>query len=719
MGKIQNEDVKSYSDLLAASPAGTKSQLPNYSKVYMGDFGNDLTFQEIFQQRLVHGSPMLLHAATTPDSKLYIDASAVPTIEGMGKVIPPIGNTIPAVSASTLDFQGSHATTGASFTVSWPTSTVGKFRRMGLTLISDGSIQALFTASEYTLLTDAQAVDPATVLVSSGLPLGFIDLECTDVAGKFKTAGSATSVIENKVSGVPRIFIFGSGGGAGSGSATGASKSPASGYQAILSDDFSVGPTLAATKVDSTYTKATYNTAKTLYQLNCDKTKTVSSNSGTTLVISSSVAWLAAGDIVYVASGARSGQWRRITVVASTTLTLDAAFTGGNASASDALMLSQAVWSKDWVNIGTGSPEFTRPRDFFPSTNIPSVNVDYKDSLTAADDIADEVATARVVVSISNSGAQTDTGLATSDTFASIFTRVSAPLQNLNYSLLNNATKQRLFLCFFANPNNASVTTTANVLEYDVSVYEEAALLNGGYLQSAFCFSDSSGTAINCTNPTVVSTKTRVALSWNYVPGLNPGQTTGDLEVIVDGQVIPRYLSGSTVDAFYTETAGTTNTLDLWTDLSAYQRSIEIRRRQGSIDSSATNAVILAGLQELTVGTAAQVTSGQAKYSSLQTALSLLPSGGKIMLVGTPITEAITVTAPNTMIDGKGRLTQITGTVTLNSGADYCLIRGVRITDNVTMSSNKSYIRECWLASGKTVTIGGGTFGNDAEYMPE
>jgi len=276
-----------------------------------------------------------------------------------------------------------------------------------------------------------------------------------------------------------------------------------------------------------------------------------------------------------------------------------------------------------------------------------------------------------------------------------------------------------LFLCFFANPDNGSVTVTANVLEYDVSIYAEAILLNGGFLQSAFCFTDSSGTAVNCSNPTVVSTKTHVALAWSYVPGLNPGQTTGDLEVIVDGQVIPRYVAGTTVGAYYTETPATVNQIDLWTDLSGFQRSIEVRRRQGSIDTSSTSATLIAGFQEILVGTAAQVTSGQAQYSSLQTALGLLPSGGLIKLVGTPITEAITITAPNVSIEGKGRLTQITGIVTINSGADYCIIRRLRITDNVNMNSNRSYMRECWLATGKTVTIGGGTFGNDAEYMPE
>lgn len=529
--------------------------------------------------------------------------------------------------------------------------------------------------------------------------------------------------------GTKRVYIMNSGamdegqtsrlGASGSGSSSGAAISPAGGFQATKFDFFT-GTASGDTKIDGTKTNAARNAAQTLYAISCDKSKTVATSSGTAFTINTAPGFtVVAGDIVYITSGARAGQWRRIASLSSQiAYTLDIAFTGGNATAGDTLMVSQAVWTSDLVNDGDAAQK-TRPRDFFPSTSIPSINVDYHDSLTAADGVADFVDTARMVVSASNSGVQADTGTPTSDTFAPIFTRVAAPGQLLDYSLLNNATKERLFLVFFANPANGSVTTLANLVDFQVSFYPLTSITSGGYLNSAYCFSDGSGTPSNCTAPTVVATKTRITLTFSYVPGLNLGTVAGDMEVIVDGQVIPRFLSGATLDAYYTEVAGSTNQIDLWADLSIYQRSIEVVRRQGTIDTSSTNTAVIGGLQEIIVGTAAQVAAGQAGYSSLQSALNTLSSGGLIKVIGTPIAENITLANSNVAIEGKGRFTQVTGTLTINSGANFCLVKGLRITDNVNMNGNRSYMREIWLASGKTLTIGGGTLGNDAEYMPE
>jgi hypothetical protein len=243
-----------------------------------------------------------------------------------------------------------------------------------------------------------------------------------------------------------------------------------------------------------------------------------------------------------------------------------------------------------------------------------------------------------------------------------------------------------------------------------------------GYLNSAFCFSDSSGTAIGCSNPTINgNSKTQIVLSWNFTPGVSPSYTTGDIDIVVDGQIIPRFLAGATLDAWYKEVTATTNTIELWTDLSIYQRSIEIRRKAGTTDTSSSNTLIIAGLQEVTAGTAAQVTSGQAQYSSIQAAHdALTASGGLIRLIGTVPAENLIISKPNVMIKGKGRSTAIQGTVLISiTTADYCIIKQCRITDNVTMSSNKSYVREVWLAPGKTVTITGGTLGNEADYQAE
>jgi hypothetical protein len=122
-------------------------------------------------------------------------------------------------------------------------------------------------------------------------------------------------------------------------------------------------------------------------------------------------------------------------------------------------MVSQAVWTKDLVNNVGSASETTRPRDFFPATDILQINVDYFDSLASGDDVADFIDEARIVVSASNEGLQADVALPTSTDFSPIFTRPQAPAQIDNYELTDPGDTQRLFLVFFCNPDNASVTT--------------------------------------------------------------------------------------------------------------------------------------------------------------------------------------------------------------------------------------------------------------------
>jgi hypothetical protein len=249
------------------------------------------------------------------------------------------------------------------------------------------------------------------------------------------------------------------------------------------------------------------------------------------------------------------------------------------------------------VNAAGDATQKTRPRDFFPSEEIQQINLDYFDSLVSADTIPDYVDQARIVASTSNSGLQTDISFPASDTFTSIFTRPTAPNQIQNYPLKANATKQRLFVVFFCNPANASVTTEANLIQYKTSFYEKEPANNGGVLNSAFCFSNGSGVEVNCQAPFVFSGKTRLKLGFSFVPNINPGMTAGDLEVAVDGKVLPRQVAGATLDAYYTEVNGSTDTIEFWTDLSSIAVSIEVKRRQASIDTASQNTVDIAAIK--------------------------------------------------------------------------------------------------------------------------
>lgn len=213
-GRIQNEDIKSLAELVAAG--GAKAQLPNDDRLYVAAFSSGKTMQEVLQQRLLHGLPLWMHANTTPDAKLYIEANTATTLEGTALRTPPQGTTLPTVVASTIDFQ-LNTTSGATFSITFPATTVGLYRRMGITLLPSGVLSCLFSGAQ---ALQVNLADPGTLFdttTSGAVPLGYIDLESTNAAGKFKTIGSATNVIENAVSASPRIFMFGSGGSGGGG----------------------------------------------------------------------------------------------------------------------------------------------------------------------------------------------------------------------------------------------------------------------------------------------------------------------------------------------------------------------------------------------------------------------------------------------------------------------------------------------------------------------
>lgn len=222
-GRIQNEDVKTLAELLAAG--GQKNQLTSASKIYVAAKALGLTVDEFIN--LEFEAPLRIAQGQPADSKLYFSPTEVEAADGTGRSIPALKGIIPSIPASTLDFQ-TKTTTGGTFDLStWPASTVGQVRRVGFTVLSSGEIKALFTpeaASLTALNALGNVANPGSVFVKGGLPVGWLEIECTDAtpgAEKFKTLGSTGNVIENKVGANFRIHKFGAGGGAGGGSGTG------------------------------------------------------------------------------------------------------------------------------------------------------------------------------------------------------------------------------------------------------------------------------------------------------------------------------------------------------------------------------------------------------------------------------------------------------------------------------------------------------------------
>lgn len=498
-------------------------------------------------------------------------------------------------------------------------------------------------------------------------------------------------------------------GSAGSGSGSGI-LTPVPGYKMLTADALDSNGTTDDT-VDTTITNATYDAAKKLFRASCDKSKTVSTNAGTALSINLAPSYtVAINDIVYVLSGARAGQWRRIaTVTNQTTYVLDSAFTGGNAAASDQVMVCQAIWTKDLVNFGSAS-ELTRPRDLYAAATVTQLLVDYSDSLTASDDQPDFTQTARMVMSASNEGLQAATGLPASNLFTpTIYTRPVAPTVIGNYVLGSNTNTQRLFLVFFPSPTNGSVTTAANLLGYECNFYNEAESINGGVLDSAYGTSDNSSTPYNMT----VSTSggfTRADLNFSFNPSADPSGVGSQLAVKVDGQDVPKFISSAVTPSTQlsytlgTDSNGLFRRVTFNQDLSGVTVDIMITRQFGMYDASFTQTNKLLALYDAIVGSSAQVTAGIATHSSLQAAHDAVGTGSNILILNNVSLSGNTTLSKRIMIQGKGGASVLSGNLTVASGAAGSIIKWMKVSGNIVFNAgaDRCFMTECYQASGNS-----------------
>lgn len=146
--------------------------------------------------------PLKLRASIPADSKIVIVGTTQIDDDGAEVVNTLLSGTLPSFSTSTHDLQ-TGATTGATFSgASLPTTTVGQFRRILYTLTSSGTIEVLYSSASATLGA-LQSV--ATIMgTSQNLLLGWLEAEAT-ASNAFKTAGSATNIVENSVSGTARV----------------------------------------------------------------------------------------------------------------------------------------------------------------------------------------------------------------------------------------------------------------------------------------------------------------------------------------------------------------------------------------------------------------------------------------------------------------------------------------------------------------------------------
>jgi hypothetical protein len=145
--------------------------------------------------------PLRIYGNNTPDSKLYFSANTMKTSIGTERVSEFATDTSVVFPDSWIDFQA-QSTSSASIAITFPASTVGFFRRCVFWMLRNGTISSQFTSE---VVLEANLPDPLSTYVVGGILKSFVDLECTDISGKFKTIGSTTSVIENITSTISRV----------------------------------------------------------------------------------------------------------------------------------------------------------------------------------------------------------------------------------------------------------------------------------------------------------------------------------------------------------------------------------------------------------------------------------------------------------------------------------------------------------------------------------
>lgn len=111
-------------------------------------------------------------------------------------------------------------------------------------------------------------------------------------------------------------------------------------------------------------------------------------------------------------------------------------------------------------------------------------------------------------------------------------------------------------------------------------------------------------------------------------------------------------------------------------------------------------------LYDAIIGSTSQVNSGAATHDTFVAAISAIPVGGKILVLRGTYNEIVTL-SNNYVIEGQGHGTTINGLFTLNGGSDYSTIKNLRFSANVVINSNGNFIRECFQATGLSITDNG------------
>lgn len=144
--------------------------------------------------------PGRLYASNPLDSKLRISPAQITRSDGSTLVIanPDVG--IPSTGAAWVDFQ---LQTSSGIAVSFPATSLYYYRRFVVCFTSSNTLIGLFSDE---VSNPILYPDPVTLTPSGYELVGYVDIECTDASGKFKTAGSVSNIIEAATLSTSRIW---------------------------------------------------------------------------------------------------------------------------------------------------------------------------------------------------------------------------------------------------------------------------------------------------------------------------------------------------------------------------------------------------------------------------------------------------------------------------------------------------------------------------------
>jgi hypothetical protein len=367
-------------------------------------------------------------------------------------------------------------------------------------------------------------------------------------------------------------------GSAGSGSGTGGAGDDINTlrFKASFSDDFSDSPTSSTSAVNNTLTTGVYSAAGAAYRLSYDASKTVT-GTGTSMTLSATPTYtVAPGDILVVGTEAR-----RITVVATqTSYTIEAAFSANPSAA--AACVSQAVHTND-IRAHTENSTGLAMNALI-SDAVSTFMLRYRDSAANNDFVWDYPGAALIAASSSADNANWSAPYTRTTTLGT-----TEPIRSVPVSGSQFRTR------FFANATSGS--GAVNILDYKAYLHEDSGTTSGTTMDQAYGLTSGAGTPINCSISSSTG-KTRITTTWAYATGVNPGTQQGQLDVYLDGKLLPRFINATqTPDAYYTEISA--QVIELDQDYSGAGIEIDIKKRVSAVDTTSQNSTNLGYLQDM------------------------------------------------------------------------------------------------------------------------